>query len=63
MSNDRPDVGEMDGAVQLEISGDPAAKQPLENYATNLNEQAALGRIDPLIGRREEIQRTIQTFL
>ncbi len=39
---------------------DSTAKQPLESYATNLNEQAAQGRIDPLIGRREEVQRTIQ---
>ena len=41
-------------------SSDSAAKQPLETFASNLNELAALGRIDPLIGRREEIQRTIQ---
>ena len=41
-------------------SADSTSKQPLETFASNLNEQAALGRIDPLIGRREEIQRTIQ---
>jgi ATP-dependent Clp protease ATP-binding subunit ClpA len=39
---------------------DTGARQPLENFATNLNEMAAQGRIDPLIGRRNEIQRTIQ---
>jgi ATP-dependent Clp protease ATP-binding subunit ClpA len=39
---------------------DSSAKQPLETFATNLNEMAAQGRIDPLIGRRSEIQRTIQ---
>ncbi len=33
---------------------------PLEQYATNLNEQAALGKIDPLIGRATEIERTIE---
>ncbi|MEN8166048.1 MAG: ATP-dependent Clp protease ATP-binding subunit ClpA [Pseudomonadota bacterium] len=33
---------------------------PLESYASNLNEQARLGKIDPLIGRRTEIERTIQ---
>ncbi|MCZ6804209.1 MAG: AAA family ATPase, partial [Proteobacteria bacterium] len=33
---------------------------PLEAYATNLNEQAELGKIDPLIGREHEVQRTIQ---
>ncbi|UCC55279.1 MAG: ATP-dependent Clp protease ATP-binding subunit ClpA [Gammaproteobacteria bacterium] len=35
-------------------------KQPLEAFANNLNELAAQGKIDPLIGRRPEIQRTIQ---
>jgi ATP-dependent Clp protease ATP-binding subunit ClpA len=39
---------------------DAAAKQPLETFAVNLNEQAAQGKIDPLIGRRAEVQRTIQ---
>jgi ATP-dependent Clp protease ATP-binding subunit ClpA len=35
-------------------------KQPLEAFANNLNELAAQGKIDPLIGRRSEIRRTIQ---
>jgi ATP-dependent Clp protease ATP-binding subunit ClpA len=35
-------------------------KSPLEAYATNLNQQALLGKIDPLIGRRNEVQRTVQ---
>jgi len=34
----------------------------LERYAVNLNEQARLGKIDPLIGRKEEIQRTVQVL-
>lgn len=33
---------------------------PLESYAVNLNAKARLGRIDPLIGREEEVMRTIQ---
>ena len=33
---------------------------PLEQYATNLNERAAEGKIDPLIGRDAEIERTIE---
>jgi ATP-dependent Clp protease ATP-binding subunit ClpA len=32
----------------------------LEKYATNLNKLAQEGRIDPLIGRRIEIERTIE---
>ncbi len=35
-------------------------KSPLDAYAVNLNQQALLGKIDPLIGRRNEVQRTIQ---
>ncbi|MDD5272350.1 MAG: ATP-dependent Clp protease ATP-binding subunit ClpA [Methylovulum sp.] len=35
---------------------------PLERYATNLNEEALKGRIDPLIGRELELERTIQTL-
>lgn len=35
---------------------------PLELYTTNLNARAKLGLIDPLIGREEEIQRTIQVL-
>jgi len=34
----------------------------LVEYATNLNERAAEGKIDPLIGREEEIERTIQVL-
>jgi len=41
-------------------TADSTAKQPLETFAVNLNEQAAQGKIDPLIGRRAEVQRTIQ---
>ncbi len=33
---------------------------PLTLYATNLNEQAEQGKIDPLIGREQEIERTLQ---
>ncbi len=42
---------------------EPAENQnakPLDNFASNLNELARQGRIDPLIGRRDEIERTIQ---
>ena len=33
---------------------------PLEQYTVNLNQQAREGRIDPLIGREHELERTIQ---
>jgi len=41
-------------------NADSQGQSPLEAYAVNLNQQALLGKIDPLIGRRSEIQRTIQ---
>ncbi|NGP54809.1 ATP-dependent Clp protease ATP-binding subunit ClpA [Thioalkalivibrio sp. XN8] len=37
-----------------------ADADPLEKYATNLNKLAADGRIDPLIGRQLEIERTVE---
>jgi len=41
---------------------EPAESSPLDKYATNLNEEARLGRIDPLIGREQEVERTIQVL-
>ncbi len=38
------------------------AKDPLKAYATNLNEEARAGRIDPLIGRGDEVLRTIHVL-
>ncbi len=37
-----------------------AGSNPLEAFADNLNELAMQGKIDPLIGRQIEVQRTIQ---
>ncbi len=34
----------------------------LENYTQNLNQQAVAGKIDPLIGRDQELERVIQTL-
>ncbi|MBF0266243.1 MAG: ATP-dependent Clp protease ATP-binding subunit ClpA [Gammaproteobacteria bacterium] len=35
-------------------------KDPLKLYTVNLNERAKAGKIDPLIGRQDEVLRTIQ---
>ena len=43
-----------------ETSQGESSRNPLENYTINLNQQAELGKIDPLIGREHEVQRTIQ---
>lgn len=47
-----------------EMRGDPAQtrESPLELYTQNLNLEASAGRIDPLIGREEEIDRVIQVL-
>ncbi|MFQ5609507.1 MAG: ATP-dependent Clp protease ATP-binding subunit ClpA, partial [Woeseiaceae bacterium] len=51
--------GEDEHETALEGEGEPDAT-PLERYATNLNQMAIDGRIDPLIGREIEIERTVQ---
>ena len=43
-----------------ELSDAKASQNPLDLYAVNLNKRAEEGRIDPLIGRKEEVNRTIQ---
>ncbi len=43
-------------------SAAPRDGEALEAYCTNLNQKAAEGRIDPLIGREDEIHRTIQVL-
>lgn len=39
---------------------EPGAGNPLDSYATNLNEEAKQGRIDPLVGRDFEVERVVQ---
>jgi len=47
-------------SVDEDLVGDDPGSSPLEKYAVNLNQQAEQGKIDPLIGRQHEIERTIQ---
>ena len=55
-------------AKQTEGAGDSrndtaqTKESPLELYTQNLNQEASAGRIDPLIGREEEIDRVIQVL-
>jgi len=43
------------------VEGDKQAKpSSLESFTTNLCEKARLGEIDPLLGREEEVLRTVQ---
>jgi ATP-dependent Clp protease ATP-binding subunit ClpA len=49
-------------SVEKEAPAAEANRKPLELYASNLNERARKGQIDPLIGRAVEIERMIQTL-
>jgi ATP-dependent Clp protease ATP-binding subunit ClpA len=42
--------------------GDRPARDPLAAFTANLVERAAAGKIDPLIGRQLELERTIQVL-
>jgi ATP-dependent Clp protease ATP-binding subunit ClpA len=42
--------------------GEEAVKDPLEAFAVNLNERARAGQIDPLIGRRAEVERALHVL-
>jgi ATP-dependent Clp protease ATP-binding subunit ClpA len=46
-----------DGAA---VDGERTEASPLERFTTNLNALAEAGKIDPLIGRHLEIERTVQ---
>ena len=60
VSDDNPqEVPPATGETEEE-GGESSAKQPLDQFASNLNQLARLGKVDPLIGRRDEIQRTVQ---
>ncbi len=50
------------GSSMDDESGIESNESPLESYCLNLNKRARLGKIDPLIGRHEEIQRTVQVL-
>ena len=56
-----------DGESESETQGNQSAATDertsnLDGYCTNLNKEVKKGRIDPLIGRDEELSRVIQTL-
>ncbi|MYG12597.1 MAG: ATP-dependent Clp protease ATP-binding subunit ClpA [Gammaproteobacteria bacterium] len=56
--------GATESAVEGEerAQGEEGAQKALDAFATNLNEQAEAGRIDPLVGREQELERVIQVL-
>lgn len=59
-SGDEPSSGSLGGSSESieEANGEDR----LESFATNLNQVAKAGNIDPLIGRDKELERTIQVL-
>lgn len=51
-----------EGAEETRGDTTQTKESPLELYTQNLNLEASAGRIDPLIGREEEIDRVIQVL-
>lgn len=49
-------------SMEDDMGSSEGNESPLESYCTNLNRRAKQGKIDPLIGRHEEVQRTIQVL-
>lgn len=61
VAGDMPGPGTEHRQGDPDAEGDEAADESaLGTYTSNLNEQARLGRIDPLIGRDTEVERVIQ---
>ena len=62
--SDAPEPAKADPSMEGEeggAGGERAEKaSPLEQYTQNLNQAAKEGKIDPLIGREYEVERTIQ---
>jgi ATP-dependent Clp protease ATP-binding subunit ClpA len=59
------DATEREGDEEGEDEAGPGAqpaKDPLAAFTTNLNAEAAEGRVDPLVGRELEVARTIQVL-
>ncbi|PHI38394.1 ATP-dependent Clp protease ATP-binding subunit ClpA [Pseudoalteromonas sp. GCY] len=54
--DDHEEMQDESGEMQQE------EKTKLENFTSNLNVQAESGRIDPLVGRDEEVERTVQVL-
>lgn len=52
----------MRGGKKIDDANAEENRQALEKYTIDLTERAELGKLDPVIGRDEEIRRTIQVL-
>ncbi|HUD52446.1 ATP-dependent Clp protease ATP-binding subunit ClpA [Parvibaculum sp.] len=63
MNETRPVRGATEGEAEPREkprAGKERSTEALDAYCVNLNEKAKAGKIDPLIGREKEVERTIQ---
>ncbi|HVV48656.1 MAG TPA: ATP-dependent Clp protease ATP-binding subunit ClpA, partial [Polyangia bacterium] len=51
-----------EGASSPDEEGEEAPADPLAQFAVNLNERARAGEIDPLIGRKSQIERALHVL-
>jgi ATP-dependent Clp protease ATP-binding subunit ClpB len=55
-------IEEVRGGEKVEDPNAEESRQALEKYTIDLTERASAGKLDPVIGRDEEIRRTIQVL-
>src|SRR6201986_5666960 len=55
-------IDEVRGGANVEDAGAEENRQALEKYSIDLTERATQGKLDPVIGRDDEIRRTIQAL-
>ena len=55
-------IEEVRGGAKVEDAGAEENRQALEKYSIDLTERASQGKLDPVIGRDDEIRRTIQVL-
>jgi ATP-dependent Clp protease ATP-binding subunit ClpA len=55
-------AGEAEATASSSAGQAPSQPSPLDQFTQNLNKLAQNGKIDPLIGREQEVERVIQTL-
>ena len=60
LSHGRSESDNLEFTEEDSESNEPESNSALEQFASNLNQEALEGRIDPLIGRNAEIERVVQ---
>jgi ATP-dependent Clp protease ATP-binding subunit ClpB len=55
-------IDEVRGGAKVDAANSEENRQALEKYSIDLTERASQGKLDPVIGRDDEIRRTIQVL-